>query len=91
MPASLGKILLRARHLAPTYGRGTPIAPEGEDLLVIKDVPDVLLLGHVHKASEDFYKNSIIISTSSWIKKGLRGPGRVALLNLKDMMVRWYF
>lgn len=90
-PASLGKVLLRVRHLAPTYGKSTPIAPEAEDLLIIRDVPDVLLLGHMHEASDDFYKNSIIISTSSWLKDDLRGPGKVALLNLKDMTINWYF
>ncbi|MFW6121975.1 MAG: DNA-directed DNA polymerase II small subunit [Petrotogales bacterium] len=42
------ELLLKARHLAPCYGRTTPIAPEKKDRLVISSVPDVFLMGHTH-------------------------------------------
>ena len=38
-PADAMKVLLRARHLAPTHGSGTTVALEEDDRLVIDDVP----------------------------------------------------
>ena len=89
--AKLGRILLKLRHLAPTYGGDTPIAPEKEDLLVIKEVPDVFILGHMHMGSEDFYKNTIILSLPSWLKDDEAWPGRLALINLSTMEIDWKF
>jgi DNA polymerase II small subunit len=65
-PASAMKVLLRARHLAPTFGARTPIAPEKEDNLVISEVPDVFHAGHVHTMESQIYKGTLIINSGTW-------------------------
>lgn len=90
-PARLGRVLLKHRHLAPIYGGSTPIAPEKEDLLVVSDVPDVFLIGHVHYPSEDFYKNVLIITTSSLTTDTRIERGRLLLINLKNLETTWIF
>lgn len=90
-PARLGRILLKHRHLAPIYGSSTPIAPEKEDLLVVSDVPDVFLIGHVHYPSEDFYKNVLIVTASSLTMDARTEGGRLLLLNLRNLETSWIF
>ncbi|MFO8108959.1 MAG: metallophosphoesterase, partial [Thermoplasmata archaeon] len=45
-PCSAMKEMLERRHLVPVYGKKTPIAPEEEDMLVIRNVPDIFVTGH---------------------------------------------
>ncbi len=90
-PARLGRVLLKHRHLAPTYGGRTLIAPDKEDLLVISEIPDVFLIGHVHHPSEDFYKNVLILTTSSLTSDTSLEKGRLTLINLKNLEVSWMF
>ena len=40
-PVDAMRVLLRSRHLAPTYGKRTQLSPEARDMLVIDSVPDV--------------------------------------------------
>ena len=47
-PIGMMKELLNRRHLAPIYGAKTPLAPEKQDHLLIRDVPDIFVTGHVH-------------------------------------------
>jgi len=82
--------MLRRRHLAPIYGGKTPIAPEAEDHLVIGEVPDVLVTGHVHAVGMDEYKGVKIINASTWqaqtafqkMHNIIPQPARVPVLNL---------
>ena len=60
------KYFLKIRHLAPTYGNKTPIAPETQDLLVIDSVPDVFHAGHVHVLGYESYRGTIIVNSGSW-------------------------
>ncbi|MGH9991933.1 MAG: DNA-directed DNA polymerase II small subunit [Nitrososphaera sp.] len=65
-PAEAMKVLLKARHLAPTYGARTPIAPEQEDMMVISEVPDILHSGHVHVVEMQNYKGTLIVNSGAW-------------------------
>jgi DNA polymerase II small subunit len=60
------ELLLRCRHVAPTYGNSTPIAPEREDRLVISSTPDIFQMGHIHVYGTKKYKGSTLISSGSW-------------------------
>ena len=58
--------MLRKRHLAPTYGGYTPLAPEHSDYMIIERVPDIFVTGHVHIAHIDEYRGVTLINASSW-------------------------
>ena len=87
--------LLRCRHLAPEYGQRTPIAPEQEDRLVIREVPDVFHCGHVHVEKHKEYRGTMIVNSGAWQnqteyqrKLGLAPtPGRLPTLNLQTLQV----
>ncbi|MDD1773081.1 MAG: DNA-directed DNA polymerase II small subunit [Methanomassiliicoccales archaeon] len=65
-PLDAMKEMLRRRHLAPTYGGKTPIAPEKKDFLVIDAVPDFFVTGHVHGAGISDYRGVRLINASTW-------------------------
>lgn len=65
-PAEAMKVLLKARHLSPTYGERTPIAPEQEDMMVISEIPDVLHSGHVHIIDVQSYRGTLIVNSGAW-------------------------
>jgi len=65
-PIKAMELLFRCRHLAPHYGQTTPIAPESVDRLVIKEIPDVMVMGHVHINQTKKYKGVTLVSTGSW-------------------------
>jgi DNA polymerase II small subunit len=44
----------------------TPLAPEKEDHLVIEDVPDIFVAGHVHGAGFLDYRGVKVICASTW-------------------------
>ncbi len=58
--------MLKRRHLAPSYGGKTPFAPEKKDYLVIDEVPDIFVTGHVHSAGVSFYNGVRMINASTW-------------------------
>jgi len=60
------KAMLRMRHLAPIYGGKTPIAPEAEDHLIIDEVPDIFVTGHVHSVGVDQYHGVVLVNSSTW-------------------------
>ena len=60
------ELLLRCRHVAPTYGSSTPIAPEREDRLVIGGTPDIFQMGHIHVHGVRKYKGTTMISSGAW-------------------------
>src|SRR6266702_1458692 len=65
-PIDAMKAMLRMRHLAPIYGGKTPIAPEAEDHLIIRDVPDIFATGHVHSVGVDAYRGVVLVNSSTW-------------------------
>jgi len=91
-PTAGMKALLRARHVAPTFGGLTPLAPEKEDLLIVEDEPDIMHCGHTGLPDEDVYRGTLLLSTPSWsmkTKSMLKGQGRAALVNLSTFEVLW--
>jgi len=58
--------MLKRRHLSPIYGNRVSIAPEEEDLLVIRRPPAVLHCGHVHTIGMTRYKGVTVINSGTW-------------------------
>ena len=65
-PAEAMKVLLKARHLSPTYGGRTPVAPESEDMMVMTEVPDIFHAGHVHVTDVDSYRGTLVVNSGAW-------------------------
>jgi DNA polymerase II small subunit len=65
-PTEAMKLLLRSRHLAPTYGKRTALSPELRDFMVIDPVPDVLHSGHVHTFGELNYRGTLLVNSGTW-------------------------
>jgi len=65
-PENLMKELLIRRHLAPTYGDKTPIVPYEHDPLVISDVPDIMVSGHVHTSGCTEVCDVLLVNASTW-------------------------
>ncbi|MBI2041121.1 MAG: metallophosphoesterase [DPANN group archaeon] len=64
-PDKIWEFLLKRRHLAPTYG-ATLALPMDPDPLTIRQVPDLVASGHIHKAGFGNYKNVLSVSCSCW-------------------------
>jgi len=90
-PVDAVELLVKCRHIAPSYGQGTPIAPERIDRLVIKDVPDVVLMGHIHIYESKKYKGITLVASGSFqdqteYQKRMKltpTPGVLSVFNLK--------
>ena len=65
-PLDAMREMLKKRHLAPTYGGKTPIAPESEDYLIVDEVPDVFVTGHVHGCGVGEYRGVVLVNSSTW-------------------------
>ncbi len=90
------KYLLQRRHLAPTHS-SAPYIPDNErDPLIIEQVPDFFVTGHLHKTSVAQYKSTTLICGSCWqdltsfqIKVGHHPePCRVPMVNLQTREMR---
>lgn len=92
-PAEAMKMLLKARHLTPTYGERTPIAPEQEDMMVITEVPDIFHSGHVHVTDVQSYRGTLVVNSGAWQSQtkfqqtmGITpSPGLAILVNLATL------
>lgn len=58
--------LLQSRHLVPTYGNRTTLAPERRDHMVIENPPDVFHAGHVHMMSYSSYRGVLAVNSGAW-------------------------
>lgn len=65
-PVKALELLLRCNHVAPIYGQSTPLAPEKIDRLVIREIPDVFVMGHIHIFGHRKYKNVTLVSSGSF-------------------------
>ncbi|MEM2850323.1 MAG: DNA-directed DNA polymerase II small subunit [Candidatus Bathyarchaeia archaeon] len=92
-PEKAMELLLRSRHLAPVYGKRTPIAPEPKDYLVIDDSPDIFHSGHVHINGYTSYRGVLIVNSGAWQsqtsyqrKMGLEPtPGKMPIVDLQKL------
>ncbi len=82
--------LLKKRHLAPSH-TSTTYDPREKDYLVIRQVPDIFVSGHIHKSAISIYNNILTISCSCWQSKTAYqekfghepDPCKVPILNMK--------
>jgi DNA polymerase II small subunit len=95
-PAKVVKHLLLRRHLAPIHGQMIYIPDSNEDPLVIKEVPDIITTGDLHRPDVDKYNDTLILCNSCFQsitafeeKVGNKpDPCKVILLNLKTREVK---
>jgi DNA polymerase II small subunit len=94
-PTEAMKLLLRSRHLSPTYGKRTALSPELRDFMVIDQVPDVLHSGHVHTFGELSYRGTLLVNSGTWqgqtdfqLNMGLEPtPSVIPVIDLSTMEV----
>jgi len=85
--------MLQSRHLAPLYGERTPVAPEHNDYLVIDEVPDLFVTGHVHVPGIDTYRGVLMVNCGTWQSQTLYqkmlnftpDPARMPLVDLQSL------
>ncbi len=95
-PSKISKYMLRHRHLSPTHSSNVYIPSDKDDPMAIKEIPDILFTGDLHKADVDIYNNILIISGSCWQtatpfeeKVGNHpDPCKVPMLNLKSREIK---
>jgi DNA polymerase II small subunit len=88
--------LLKRRHLAPVYGEKTPLAPERKDYLVIDEVPDVFITGHIHSYGLSDYRGVKLVSGSTWqsqtsyqkMKNITPIPAKMPVISLSDLELK---
>ncbi|MEM0145059.1 MAG: DNA-directed DNA polymerase II small subunit [Thermoplasmata archaeon] len=61
--------ILKRRHLSPFYGRNVPIAPTIEDFMVIDEIPDIFVTGHIHVHKYSNYFGILLLNASAWQKQ----------------------
>lgn len=62
-PIETMKEFLICRHLAPTFGEKTQIAPINKDLLLLDKIPDIFHTGHVHINGTGKYRNVTLVNS----------------------------
>ena len=90
------KLLLEKRHLAPTQGSNLFVPTPHDDYLLIKQVPDFFVTGHIHRVVAQNYKGISLINSSCWTgksedqeRRGLEPqPARAIIANLKTRDLR---
>lgn len=89
-PAEIMREMLRRRHMAPTYGQRTALAPEQRDYLVIDRIPNIFVTGHVHACAVAEYRGIKLINASAWqsqtafqrMHNQVPDPAKVPMVNL---------
>ena len=87
--------LLKRRHLAPAYGSTLYFPDNADDSLVISDIPDVFVSGHIHKTAIGSYNNVFLVQSSCWQSRTAfqekvghhPEPGRVPIFNPKTRKI----
>jgi DNA polymerase II small subunit len=85
--------MLTRRHLAPVYGRRTPVSPEPRDRLLIDPVPEILHTGHVHTSGITRYRGVLGVNAGCWqgqtkFQKQVNitpTPGRAVVVDLQTL------
>jgi len=95
-PSKVVKYMLRHRHLSPTHSGNVYVPSEKEDTLLVKEIPDIVITGDLHKSDVDIYNNILIICGSCWqsttpFEEKLGNhpdPCKVPMLNLKTREIK---
>lgn len=90
------RFLLQKRHLAPSHTSTVYVPNPKKDPLIISQVPDVFLSGHVHRVGVNNYKGVLIVVGSCFqAKTGFQEkvgheptPCHVPVIGLHDRRVR---
>ena len=90
-PTRAVKHLLLRRHLSPMHGANVYIPNAEEDPMLIKEVPDIVATGDLHRTDIDKHNGILLIAGSCWQsitpfeeKVGnIPDPCKVPMLNLK--------
>jgi DNA polymerase II small subunit len=90
------KFLLQRRHLAPTHGSNLYIPDPEKDPLVIEQIPDFFITGHIHRMSSANYRGVTLLNASAWcditenqVKRGLEPqPARLPVVNLQTRDIK---
>lgn len=67
-PDKIAQYLLKNRHLAPTHS-STLYFPSEKDPFILESIPDIFILGHLHKSAISYYNNILVVSGSTWESK----------------------
>ncbi len=94
-PTDAMKMILRTRHMCPTYGSKTQLAPELDDMLVVDEIPDIFHTGHIHITDFNSYRGILLINSGTWQKQTpfqaaigvVPTPGIAVIVNLKTFKV----
>lgn len=89
-PLEVMREMLRRRHMAPVYGERTALAPEKKDYMVVDQVPNIFVTGHVHKCGTAEYRGIKMINASAWqsqtefqrMHNQVPDPGKVPMIDL---------
>ncbi len=95
-PTSAVKHLLLRRHLSPVHGTSVYIPNAEEDSMLIKEVPDIIATGDLHRPDIDNYNGVLMIASSCWQsitpfeeKVGnIPDPCKAVVLNLKTWEIK---
>ena len=90
--------MLKRRHVAPCYGKRTPIAADTVDRLIIDPIPEVLHCGHVHITGITRYRGVLAVNAGTWqsqtaFQKQMNiqpTPAQAVILNLKTLKPEIY-
>jgi DNA polymerase II small subunit len=90
------KFLLKRRHLAPSYSSTLYVVDPEKDNLVIEQVPDIFLTGHIHKSALKNHRNITLVCGSCWESKTAfqekvghnPEPCRVPIIHLKSRKMK---
>ncbi|MEK6849536.1 MAG: metallophosphoesterase [Nanoarchaeota archaeon] len=89
------RFLLQRRHLAPAHTSTLYVPDPRGDPLVIDQIPDVFVAGHIHKAGCEVYRGVNIICCSTFQARTdfqervghMPDPGKVPIMNLQTRKV----
>jgi len=95
-PSKVVKYMLRHRHLSPMHSGNVYVPSDKEDMLIIKEPPDIVATGDMHRTDIDMYNNTLIICSSCWQSQTLfeekvgnfPDPCKVPMLNLKTREIK---
>lgn len=94
-PTEVMKRMLAMRHLAPSYGGKTPLAPLARDGMIIDPLPDIFVTGHTHTYGVEKHRGILLLNASTWLSETeyqrMRNvkpvPARAIVVDLQTQMV----